>query len=155
MDQNEVLAQKVRAAIGDRALYLAFLYRSFAQVMPLTQAEERTRAAIYEYGKFKGQADGRPMTADDWVDGYVESGGAAMLEGSIAKDGEACEQIMRYCPLMAAWQALGCSAQEIDLFCDIAMEVDRGRADYHGIPWEITHRMAKGDAYCRLVLKKA
>jgi hypothetical protein len=42
----------------------------------------------------------------------------------------------------------------MDLLCDIAMEVDRGRADFHGIPYEIDERLAKGDAFCRLVLKE-
>jgi len=28
---------------------------------------------------------------------------------------------------------MGCSKEEIDLFCDIAMEGDRGKADFNGV----------------------
>ena len=62
---------------------------------------------------------------------------------------------MTFCPLVEAWQELGCSRKEIDLLCDIAMEVDRGRAIYHNIPLEITRRIATGDPYCCLVLKNS
>ena len=58
---------------------------------------------------------------------------------------------MTFCPLVEAWRELGCDPGEIDLLCDIAMEGDRGRAAYHGISSEITHRIAKGDMYCCLV----
>jgi len=60
---------------------------------------------------------------------------------------------MNVCALVDAWRELGCTPHEVDLFCDIAMEGDRGRADYHGIPIEIPERMGKGDAHCRMLLQ--
>jgi len=154
MSHNDVAVEKVRGAIKDRALYLALLYRSFSQALPSDQVERRAREAIYEYGRIKGQRDAGKMTPEEWVDRHVSKGSGAVFESRITKEGDFCEQQMTYCPLLEAWQELGCSQEEIDLFCDIAMEVDRGRADYHGIPWEIPERMGKGDPSCRLVLKK-
>lgn len=154
MNEDNQVVQKVRAAIGDRALYLALLYRSFAKVLPPEQLESLTRAAIHEFGRLKGLADQGPMTPDAWVDHHVTCGGATLFESNVLKTETQSEQQMTYCPLMAAWKEMGCSEEEMDLYCDIAMEVDRGRADYHGIPYEIRERMAKGDPICRLILKK-
>ena len=148
------LVEKVRAAIKDRALYLALLLRSYSAVLPAQEAQRRAREAIYEFGRIKAQRDHQPFSAEMWVDGHVTKGSAAVFRSRIVKADEHCEQQMTYCPLVVAWRELGCEPQEIDLLCDIAMEVDRGRAAYHEIPLEITHRLAKGDEYCCLVLKK-
>jgi hypothetical protein len=155
MSQNsDVVVEKVRGAIKDRALYLALLYRSFSKALPPDQVERLAREAIYGYGRIKGQRDAGRITPEEWVDKHVSKGSAAVFESRIVKEKDRCEQQMTYCPLVEAWRELGCSQGEIDLFCDIAMEVDRGRADYHGIPWEISERIGKGDSFCRLVLKK-
>lgn len=154
MNEDNQVVQKVRAAIGDRALYLALIYRSFSRLLPPDQLESATRAAIHEFGRQKGIADQKAMTPDAWVDQHVSGGGAVLFNSNIVKSETQDEQQMTYCPLMAAWKEMGCSDEEMDLLCDIAMEVDRGRADYHGIPYEIQERMAKGDPFCRLILKK-
>ena len=145
---------RVRDAIKDRALYLALLVRSFGTVLPASTVVELARAAIFEFGRIKGQRDGGRITPEDWVDRHLSKGSAAVFESDIVKEPGFCEQQMTYCPLKEAWQELGCSAEEIDLLCDIAMEVDRGRADYHGIPLEIPERMGAGGTRCRLVLRK-
>jgi hypothetical protein len=154
MSHDDVVVDKVRRAIKDRALYLALLYRSFSQALPPDQVERLAREAIYEYGWIKGQGDAGKITPEEWVDKHVSKGSGAVFESRIVEEKDRCEQQMTYCPLVEAWRELGCSQEEIDLFCDIAMEVDRGRADYHGIPWEISERIGKGDSFCRLVLKK-
>jgi hypothetical protein len=154
MTDDKVVIQKVRAAIADRALYLALLYRSFSQVLPPAEAERLARKAVYEFGRFKGQADQKTMTPKTWVEHHVSCGGADLFETQVTIGDQACEQRMTFCPLMVGWSELGCTPQEMDLLCDIAMEVDRGRADFHGIPYEIDERLAKGDAFCRLVLKE-
>ena len=57
---------------------------------------------------------------------------------------------MKFCALVEAWQEIGCTPEEIDLFCDITMEGDRGSADAHGVRMEIEERIGKGDPYCKL-----
>ena len=149
-----VIIERVRKAIEDRGLYLALLYRSFCKSLPPDQVEKLARQAIYEYGQIRGQRDGKKITPEEWVDKHVSKGSAAVFESRIVKEEDCCQQQMTYCPLLEAWRKLGCSEEEIDLFCDIAMEVDRGRAAYHGIPCEIPERMGKGDPSCKLVLWK-
>lgn len=153
MKEEELVVQKVRAAIADRALYLALLYRSFSKALSPEQVEKLAREAIYEFGQLKGKADNKSITPKEWVEHHVDCGGADLFETEIIQADNRCEQRMTFCPLILGWQELGCSPQEMDLLCDIAMEVDRGRADFHGIPYEIGERLAKGDSFCRLVLK--
>ena len=49
---------------------------------------------------------------------------------------------------------MGLSPEDQDLFCDVAMELDRNRAKEHGIPCDIVERLGKGDPFCRVVLLK-
>ena len=152
MTNEEV--QKLRAAFADRAMYLALLYRSFCEVLPPEQAEAQARKAIYEYGRLKGAADTQRMDPESWMDHHA-AGGARLFETEIVRLPDRTEMHMTTCPLLDGFRQAGCTPEEMDLLCDIAMEVDRGRADYHGIPWQITHRLGKGDTHCCLVLNKS
>jgi hypothetical protein len=59
-----------------------------------------------------------------------------------------------YCPLVAAWQKLGCSDEEIGRLCDIAMEGDRGIAESFGGTLEIGETIAKGHQKCQIRFTK-
>jgi len=59
-----------------------------------------------------------------------------------------------FCPLVAAWQKLDCSDQEIARLCDIAMEGDRGIAERFGGRLELGETIANGHACCQLRFKK-
>ncbi len=151
---SEETAAKMRECIKDRGLYLAFLMRSFSRVLPKDQVEKLAREAIYEYGQYKGSKDKlQPTTAEDWVDSHVARGMADVFESSISKEENCCKQEMTKCSLLDAWRELGCTPEEIDLYCDVAMELDRSRADYHNLEWEIPLRMGKGDSLCCVILK--
>jgi hypothetical protein len=153
MSQEEII-KRVREAIKDRATWFALLYRSFAKVLPQKEVERACREAIYEFGKLKGKKDAKKITPEEWVEKHMSKGSGEVFESQIYREKDHSEQRMTFCPLVEAWKELGCSKEEVDLFCDIAMEGDRGRADYHGIPYEIPKRLGKGDSYCRLLLKK-
>ena len=55
-----------------------------------------------------------------------------------------------YCPLVAAWQKLGCTDEEIARLCDIAMEGDRGIAESFGGRLELGETIANGHEQCQL-----
>lgn len=59
-----------------------------------------------------------------------------------------------FCPLVAAWQKLGCSDEEISRLCDIAMEGDRGIAESFGGRLELGDTIANGHECCQLRFKK-
>jgi len=153
MDQKESLS-RVRDAIKDRATWFALLYRSFSEVFPAQEVERCARKAIYQFGLLKGKKDGGKISPDQWVEKHMAKGSGEVFQSEIAKEKAFSEQKMTFCPLIEAWRELGCSDQEMDLFCDIAMEGDRGRAGYHGIPFDIPKRLGKGDPFCQLILKK-
>jgi len=64
------------------------------------------------------------------------------------------EQKFTYCPLVEAWKKVGCTKDEIDLLCGIAMEGDNGMAAGAGIDLELPKRLAAGDDCCHFILKK-
>jgi len=59
-----------------------------------------------------------------------------------------------FCPLVAAWQKLDCTDEEIATLCDIAMEGDRGIAESFGARLELGETIANGHTCCQLRFKK-
>lgn len=59
-----------------------------------------------------------------------------------------------YCPLVAAWQKLDCTDEEIARLCDIAMEGDRGIAESFGATMELGETIAKGHDTCQIRFRK-
>ncbi len=59
-----------------------------------------------------------------------------------------------HCPLVAAWQKLGCSDNEIGRLCDIAMEGDRGIAESYGGVLELGETIAKSHGKCQIRFMK-
>jgi hypothetical protein len=150
MDQETIT--KVRAAIKDRATWFALLYRAFAESLPEEKVEAAARKAIFEFGRIKAKSDPTPFNARGWVDKHIEKGSAEVFASEVEfLDGRAIQQ-MKQCPLVDAWREMGCTPKEVDLFCDIAMEGDRGRAAAHDIRMQLDETLAKGHDRCRLVI---
>jgi hypothetical protein len=149
-DQQAELIKKVRAAIKDRAIWFALLYKKFSEVLPEEQVEKLCREAIFEFGHMKGSTDVKDFSSAEWVQRHKDKGSAVMFDSDIeVGEGYAVQQ-MKHCALVDAWQELGLPPEKVDLFCDIAMEGDRGRADYHGVTMELTTTLGKGDPCCTL-----
>jgi len=55
-----------------------------------------------------------------------------------------------YCPLVSAWQKLGCTDEEIERLCNIAMEGDRGIAESFGGELELGGTIANGYKKCQI-----
>lgn len=147
--QAEMIA-KVRAAIKDRAIWFALLYRSFKEALPAPDVERLARKAIFQFGRMKAANDSADFSAAAWVEKHVSKGSALVFDSDVEINEQGAVQRMKFCALVEAWKEMGCSPEEIDLFCDIAMEGDRGRADAHGVRMELEERIARGDRYCQL-----
>lgn len=152
-DETHEAVLKVRAAIKDRATWLALLYRSFLQALPEEAAQQRCREAIYGFGRLKAAKDPQPFGPEAWVRRHVDKGSALVFDSEIEVHPDHAVQRMRHCPLVDAWRELGCPDEEVALLCDIAMEGDRGRAEAHGLRMELDERIGKGDPCCRLVIR--
>ena len=147
------MIEKIRAAIKDRAIWFALLYKTFKSALPEDQVQKLARKAIFEFGLMKAKKDPEDFSPQAWVQKHVDKGSFEVFDSDIEIHEAYAVQQMKYCPLVEAWKEMGCSAQEIDLFCDIAMEGDRGRAAGHGVKMELDQTIGKGDAFCRLVIK--
>lgn len=153
MEWNPEIVRRVRGAMQDRARAQACLYQTFSEELSPEETEKLARKAIAQYGTIRAERDGHKLTPDEWVDEhYTMMGG--VFETQITKNDEYSEMRMHYCPLLEEWKKMGLSAQEQDLHCDIAMELDRNRAKEHGIKCDIEERLGKGDSFCRVVLWK-
>ena len=138
MEWNPEVVRRVRGAMQDRARSQACLFKAFSSVMTREQAEALAREGIAEYGRIRAERDGRKLAPEDWMnEHYTMMGG--VFETEISDTEEYCEML---------------SPEDQDLFCDVAMELDRNRAKEHGIPCDIVERLGKGDPFCRVVLWK-
>ena len=153
MEWNEETVQRVRSAMRERARVLTCMCDELFEILPKEEAEQHARKAITRYGHIRAERDGHKITPDEWVDiHYRDMGGVMKTE--IIKNDDYCEMQMHFCPLLEEWKSLGLSPEKQDLYCDIAMELDRNRAQLHGIPCDIVERMGKGDNFCRVRLWK-
>lgn len=150
--ENQEMIDKVRAAVKDRATWFALLYRTFKTALPEEDVERLARKAIYEFGRLKAKKDPEPFSPKAWVERHVEKGSNLIFDSEVVVDEQGALQSMKYCPLVEAWKEMGCSQAEVDLFCDIAMEGDRGRADAHGVGMELNERIGRGDPCCKLLV---
>jgi hypothetical protein len=154
MDEaKKEMINKVRAAIKDRATWFALLYRSFREELPEARVRELARKAIFEFGRMKAKKDPEDFSPQAWVRKHVDKGSYEVFDSDIEIHDDYAVQQMKFCPLVEAWKEMNCTAEEIDLFCDIAMEGDRGRAAGHGVNMELDQTIGKGDACCRLVIR--
>jgi hypothetical protein len=147
--QKEMI-DKVRAAIKDRATWFALLYRCFSEAFPEKDVERLARKAIFEFGRMKAKNDPKEFSPAAWVEKHVSKGSSLVFDSDVEINERGAVQRMKFCALVEAWKEMGCTPQEIDLFCDIAMEGDRGRAEAHGVHMELEERIGKGDLYCNL-----
>ena len=144
---------KIRAAVKDRATWFALLYNTFKDALPEEEVQKLARKAIFEFGLMKARKDPADFSPQAWVQKHVDKGSFEVFDSDIEIQEDYALQQMKFCPLVEAWKEMGCSAEEIDLFCDIAMEGDRGRAAGHGVKMELKQTIGKGDDCCRLVIK--
>ena len=148
--EKKEMIEKIRAAVKDRGVWFALLYKSFKEALPEEDVQKLARKAIYEFGRLKAKKDPPGLTPELWVKRHVDKGSALVFDSDVEVSDEGAIQRMKYCALVEAWKEMGCTEQEIDLFCDIAMEGDRGRADAHGVRMELEERIGRGDPYCNL-----
>ncbi|MEJ2039579.1 MAG: L-2-amino-thiazoline-4-carboxylic acid hydrolase, partial [Desulfosarcinaceae bacterium] len=139
--------------IKDRATWVALLYRSFKEALPEEEVQRLARRAIFEFGLMKAKKDPEDFSPRAWVQKHVDKGSAEVFDSDIEIHDDHAVQQMKFCPLVEAWREMGCTPEEITLFCDIAMEGDRGRAAGHGVEMDLSKTIAKGDGCCRLVIR--
>ena len=145
----------ISKAISDRAIWFALMYREFSKVLPEEEVERAARAAIFKFGILKGKNDEADFDPIKWNNNHIKKGSAVIFETKMEiLEGGCYAQHMTTCPLVDGWKKIECTQDELEKYCDIAMEGDRGRAAYHSLPMTLGKTMAQGAPYCELKICK-
>ena len=97
--------------------------------------------------------EGMTRGPDAWADNHRDKGSADVFDSLQVREDGIYEQQMGFCPLVELWREEGCTADEVRLLCDIAMEGDRGRAEHHGLTMELPATIAGGAERGRLIVR--
>ena len=129
---REAYVEKVRGAMHHRAQWLYLLLDEAKKRG--ADWEEIARAATSRCGCFQGAG-----LYEDWTDHtslksfaevFADEDFKKYFDMEIVESTESSLQIkFHHCPLVAGWQAIGCSDEEISKLCDIAMDGDRNIAN--------------------------
>ena len=151
---EEQIVQEVRKAIEHRATWMYLL---------LKEARERglewddfARAAVEKTGSIHGLAKKEkmvdPTSLEEFASVFAGQTSRGVFEMQVVKqDNEGYHLDFHYCPLVAAWEKLGASPEEIEHLCDIAMDGDRGVAgEFDEFEFTLGHTIAAGHPVCQI-----
>lgn len=150
---NDEQANINRAAIEHRASWMALIYDELKK--DGIDPEPALRRAIWKCGKIHGEnykaACANPDDCRDFANVFLNELGRKTFEKEILEM-EPSEVLVdfHYCPLLNAWKKLGFDDETCALFCDIAMDGDRGIAEGMGLKLDLTETLAEGCAICKL-----
>ena len=149
---------EVRKAIEHRATWMYLLLKE-ARERGLAW-DEFARPAIFATGCLNGQKKLEKMqdpgSMKEFSTVFAGETSRAVFEMELIKvDDEGYHLDFHYCPLVAAWEKLGASQEEIEHLCDIAMDGDRGVADqFEEFEFTLGHTIAEGRAVCQIRFDK-
>lgn len=154
---NEDKINLARACVEHRATWMALTYAEMEKAG--VDAEKITRAAVKKCGNIHGlrfrEQCRNPADLNDFSGVFLGEDGRKMFEMEVfGVDKDNIHADFHYCALVNAWKKLGLDDEKIALFCDIAMDGDRGIAESMGITLDLTDTIAKGCANCKLHFHK-
>ena len=146
-----------RMGIEHRATWMALTYLEM-EARGL-DAEAITRAAVRKCGNIHGliikSKCETPEDLKNFNDVFLFEDGRKNFEiDVVAVDHDNLKAEFHFCALVSAWKKLGLDDAKIALFCDIAMDGDRGIADSLGLNLAIGDTIAKGCKTCKLHFTK-
>jgi hypothetical protein len=143
----------LRGAIEHRATWFyELLNEAMARGLDTSFAHD----AIYKCGSFHG-LNKFPRTNDikEFAASFANEKVRKIFEMDVDVTDEAMNITFHYCPLVKAWQKLGCDEKFIADMCDIAMDGDRGIvSEYDEFEFELGGTIAQGNKTCSLCVKK-
>lgn len=158
MTANSEVVSEVRKAIEHRATWMYLL---------LKEARERglewddfAREAILKTGSFHGLGKKAKMedpgSMEEFQNVFAGEVSQGVFEMEVVKaDSESYHLDFGYCPLVAAWEKLGATPEEIEHLCDIAMDGDRGVAgEFPEFQFSLGNTIAAGDHVCQVRFDK-
>jgi hypothetical protein len=148
------LTEAIRLSIQDRATWFYLLIQEFKAAG--YETDEPVKKAIFKFGQMKGTKIGTATTPKEFFEGIGTVN--ARLAFSMEDMGVAATKgVYRFhhCALVEAWKQLGAPPEEIAHLCELASCGDYGVIDcFPELNLKFNDVIAKGDAYCELVVTK-
>ncbi len=117
--------------------------------------EKVGRSAVFRMGQIHGQKFKDAKNMKEFAEKFLPDHIRKVFEMEIVNlTDETLEVHFGYCPLVAAWQKLGLSDETIELYCDIAMDGDRGISSVNGMELTLDGTIAQGKDKCIAIFKK-
>jgi hypothetical protein len=141
--------------IKNRARIYLHLYRQLSKDLGQDRAAEILKGAIYARGKEKGLLLAGRLGKPDLHKlalSFVEGKGEMDAFGHDVVEEHPNYVVLRLnrCPLVEDWQEAGLSADERQLLCDIAHQIDYGKFEGAGYRLSFDCRIADGHKSCDL-----
>ena len=160
MDEGcgEENTQNLRKAVEHRATWF-YLLMDEARKRGVDW-EEMARDAVFRCGCIHGgEIRSRCQNPEDLRDFekafLTEAGKKVFAMEVVTSTEDELEVHFHYCPLVEAWEKLGCSRDDLALLCDIAMDGDRGIASrFDAFAFELGDTLAGGHPACILKFSK-
>ncbi len=157
-DQYDQVVAEVRKAIEHRATWMYFLLQEARQRG--LDWDDFARQAVTRTGALHGQLKREkmkdPASMVQFADNFAGDTGQKVFEMEIvAQDEDHYHLDFHYCPLVAAWEKLGASPEDIEHLCDIAMDGDRGIAgQFPDFKFTLGKTIAQGHSICQIRFDK-
>ncbi len=117
--------------------------------------EKIGRSAVFRMGQIHGQKFKDAKNMKEFAEKFLPDHIRKVFEMEIVNlTDDTLEVHFGYCPLVAAWQKLGLSDDTIELYCDIAMDGDRGISSVNGMELTLDGTIAQGKDKCIAIFKK-
>ena len=151
---NEEHISELRAAFEHRATWM-YLLMNEARKKGLAW-DDFARDAVFQCGCMHGDNLKSGMVDPSDMREFSNTFGAGSAHKVFEMEKKAADDNrfyldFHYCPLVAAWQKLGCSPEDIAHLCDVAMDGDRGIASrFPDFEFTLGKTIAKGDPVCEI-----
>ena len=152
------ITTEVRKAIEHRATWMYLLLKE-ARERGLAWDDfgrEAVRKTGSIHGLLKKEKMADPSSMDEFQTVFAGETSRGVFEMEVVKaDEDGYHLDFHYCPLVAAWEKLGASPEDIEHLCDIAMDGDRGEAEeFEDFEFTLGHTIAEGDSVCQIRFDK-
>ena len=150
---NDYAVNSVRSAYENAGRWYCYLTREdLGKGLPLEFVKDAMRAS----GRFQAQDRYRDVSdPQGFIAKYMDFEMEKAFEGEVAACSETEAEIaLGYCPLLAAWQKLGCEEALIRDLCRCCREMDMTAASELGIEMSVSESLAEGGEKCTVRFRK-
>lgn len=152
---HEKAITAIREAHKKRAMYVYFIFKELEKELGRSKAEEITRRALKEAGKYYGSKMDSIKTPLNFIEKLEKDSHEDIFKRLVTmRDEHESTFVVGYCPLVNAWENYGLSKQDIALLCDIAMEADFGIMEALHFNMKLNKSLGRGDDRCIMNIKK-